>query len=365
MGAIGLALGSTLLTLFAIEATLRWSAWRTEQRAVAMLANADPPAIPPGTKVELHQVLAPSRHHDRVFKLQKGLRQAVFCGGSFSTNNRGFRGPDVTESKPPETVRIVGIGDSVMFGWGVNDGDTYLSRLQVSLNALYPSRRWETVNTAVPGYSAHMEVATLEEAALDLRPDVVIYGYCINDLELPRFLQRRQDHLTLTRSYLVDFIRERRFRGRHSAGEDLVGLTRADRRLWNDCDPETVPPEYAHMVGLGALERALDRLEELSRTRAFRAVVLAHPPVLPEHDVLLRARFSVVYTEPLIERYLETHGIEKLEESPLIVGHACSGRSLDLHPSAEGHALILQALLDGVRWEALAEPQSLAPGSRR
>lgn len=352
LAAIALSVTSAALTLGLIEMTLRWVAWRQDVRAIAALAAGARPEIRPGARVQLHEVLLPSSHPEQVFKLRDGLQEVLFCRARFSTNNRGFRGQaDVKPPKPPGVVRIVGIGDSIMFGWGVNTGESYLPKLREALTERFPSRTWEVVNTAVPGYNASMAVATLEHAALDLAPDVVIYGYCINDLELPRFLQTRENHLRSSRSYLKAFALGRRLVGAESGETELLRLYRVDRHLRSATDPAVVPPEYRGMVGMAGFERALDRLEVLSQSASFRVIVLAHPPVLPEHDAVIRRRgLDVVYTQPHIDRYLQEHGLDNLEDSPLIVGQPCSGSGVDLHPSAEGHQLIARALLEGGYW---------------
>ena len=69
----------------------------------------------------------------------------TFMDKAVRTNAQGFRGPELREG----TRRIVGIGDSVMFGWGVDDAETYMRRLERELATDYPDV--EVVNTAVPG----------------------------------------------------------------------------------------------------------------------------------------------------------------------------------------------------------------------
>lgn len=368
---IAMAVVSSAGTLIAVEGAMRYLAFRAEARTIAALATSERPQVAPGSRVDMRDIIVPSLYHDIVFKLQPNLRDVSFCRSRLSTNRFGFRGRDFERAKEPGVVRVVGLGDSVMFGWGVHDGEEYLAQLAARLELEYPDRRYEFINTAVPGYNTHMEVAVLEKRALDLDPDIVIYGYCVNDEELPRFLRPKQDHLTLRRSYLWDLLRERRFTWSRGSRNDLMGLVDApkkNKRHWRGfaTDPALVPPEYAHMVGPRAFEASLDRLAALSRERGFRVVVLVHPPT-PEGVVeLFRARgFGVVDTQPYLDRYLADGGHASLAASPLIVGQPCHGKGLDYHPSAVGHQLIAEALRDGLReMGVLPEPEVAQDPSR-
>jgi len=60
------------------------------------------------------------------------------------------------------TFRVVGIGDSAMFGSGVSDGENHLAILERIVGRRFPGLKVETINTAVPGYNTIMEVETLK-----------------------------------------------------------------------------------------------------------------------------------------------------------------------------------------------------------
>lgn len=354
--ALGLLSGAAALV--AIEAALRWSAWQSEQRAIAAMTSAERPPFEPGAKVEMRDIIIPSQHPEVVFQLPNNL-DVQFCRNRLSTNSQGFRSPEVSGSKPQGTARIVGIGDSVMFGWGVNDGEDYMAQLGAMLGSGTTGRRWEVVNTAVPGYNTWMEVATLEHRALPLEPDIVVYGYCINDGELPRFLRRTDDYLTLRSSYLLAFLGSRRRAGRAAGEDDMRVLVESPifrGRRSESTDPSKVPPEYAHMVGAEAQDRALDRLQELSRDHGFRVVVLVHPPAAPDLDSdLQRPGFSVVHTQPAIDRHLAGRQDADAARQELYVGRPCTGKGIDMHPSPLAHRLIAQSLLEHIeRMEPLA-----------
>ena len=45
-------------------------------------------------------------------------------------NAHGSRGSEFSAQKPADVVRILSLGDSRTFGWGVADGETFSARLQ-------------------------------------------------------------------------------------------------------------------------------------------------------------------------------------------------------------------------------------------
>ncbi|MBL8723178.1 MAG: SGNH/GDSL hydrolase family protein [Planctomycetes bacterium] len=108
--------------------------------------------------------------------------------GSFRlrTNRLGCRGPEVAVPKPADVFRIVLLGDSVAFGWGVDDEVTFARRLEREHQPRAGARRLEVVNTALPMYDTNQEEATLRELGLSLQPDLVLLVYVVNDIEPTR-----------------------------------------------------------------------------------------------------------------------------------------------------------------------------------
>jgi lysophospholipase L1-like esterase len=83
-----------------------------------------------------------------------------------STNSRGLRGPEVAD--PKKGRRVLCLGDSVTFGWGVPYEESYPARLAAALGA-------EVVNAGVPAMKPHSMAAWAEKEALGLSPDLVIF----------------------------------------------------------------------------------------------------------------------------------------------------------------------------------------------
>ncbi len=105
--------------------------------------------------------------------------------GDVRVNDDGMRDRAFPLRKPPGTFRIAVIGDSVTYGFKVPDHQSYPKLLERLLEVYFGQRTtFEVLNFGVPGYSVPEIVESLRVKALRYDPDLVIYGYCLNDPEL-------------------------------------------------------------------------------------------------------------------------------------------------------------------------------------
>jgi hypothetical protein len=91
--------------------------------------------------------LRPGAHG--VLSATRGVRYVI--------NADGFRGPAYARPKPPENFRIVVVGDSVSYGFGVEEGETYPVLLEEILAREAAPRRLAVVNLGVGGYNPYLE----------------------------------------------------------------------------------------------------------------------------------------------------------------------------------------------------------------
>ena len=104
--------------------------------------------------------------------------------GDTVLNRDGMRDREFPLAKPPGTFRIACIGDSITFGFGIDHpADTYPKRLESLLNTYCgsSSQRFEVMNFGVPGYNLREIAENVQVKVLKYHPDLVIYGYCLND----------------------------------------------------------------------------------------------------------------------------------------------------------------------------------------
>jgi lysophospholipase L1-like esterase len=101
---------------------------------------------------------------------------------SWTTNSAGFRGTrEYTMPKPAGTRRVVVLGDSFTFGFGVEDHQTYPAVLEQRLDSTCGGTDIEVVNAGVSGFSTSQELALLEHEGASLAPDAVVVGFFLND----------------------------------------------------------------------------------------------------------------------------------------------------------------------------------------
>ncbi len=112
------------------------------------------------------------------------IRQPFFAPGTYRINAHGFRGPDFPDEKPSGVTRVVCLGGSTTFGWGVPDGTEYPRQLETRLNSLDPEHgHWEVINAGVTDYSTHQGLALAGHVLPRWRPDIVLFNFAWGDLQ--------------------------------------------------------------------------------------------------------------------------------------------------------------------------------------
>ena len=92
-------------------------------------------------------------------------------------NSHGTRGPDFDKIKPVGTTRIISMGDSRTFGWGVSDEETYSALLETLLHDRLGSQpKVEVINAGVNSWSYPQMYAYFRYYGLTYQPDYVILG---------------------------------------------------------------------------------------------------------------------------------------------------------------------------------------------
>lgn len=119
---------------------------------------------------------------DAGFRLRPDLPSASLRHEDERVNSLGFRDHEHSIEKPPGTCRILGIGDSFVYG-DVRLKNNFL-RITESELAGRLSERWpsvEMVMMGIGGYSPENALGVLRSGALDLSPDLVTLNFFVGN----------------------------------------------------------------------------------------------------------------------------------------------------------------------------------------
>jgi lysophospholipase L1-like esterase len=192
-------------------------------------------------------------------------RSAFLMGAPVSINSHGLRDREYSEEKPPNVYRVMMLGDSTTFGWGVRQEDTAAKMLERKLNAHLPPGhdKVEVLNAGVGNYDTVQEVTYYETRGLAFHPDLVVLVFFIND---PEPVPVEKKGLMIDRSYLIAFAANR-FDGvlRH------MGMRPNWKQYYSSLYDDDRP-------GFQACRKALGNLADSTRSNGSTALVA----ILPE-----------------------------------------------------------------------------------
>ncbi len=191
---IGLLISA--LTIIGSLAALEWFAYLWESRLAqqehgwTLVASRRMP-------LEMHGSA------DRLYFLFEPGASYVWEGIPVQINSFGVRDDEFAIPKPPDTYRILNVGDSVAFGWEVLLNQTYGKLLEARLNEQAAGHRYEVINIGVPGWTLRTSRNFLLDRGFDLDPDLIlldvtlvndIYGRDPGDLNTPNWLVWLRDN---------------------------------------------------------------------------------------------------------------------------------------------------------------------------
>jgi lysophospholipase L1-like esterase len=205
-------------------------------------------------------------------------------------NSLGTRGPEFQVVKPPDTIRILSLGDSRTFGWGLREAETYSTRLQQLLQQEFgPSKQVEVINAGVNAWSYSQMLAYFRDTALSYRPDVVIVAEAnlwtqFSEHNSPEFVKK-----FMSRVRLKNFLR--RFATYHYFVEiKLKAFYERHRTRFIPVDPsqDTLFKEQQQADPDAVFRSALQDIVGLAKTNRVQPVLL----FLPTEDELITTNTS-------------------------------------------------------------------------
>lgn len=290
------------------------------------------PNPPKGDHVLLGAMIQPHANRRILYALRPNL-DVFYKGARVTTNSAGWREGEYSKQKAGNTIRVVGTGDSTMFGWGVDENKRYMDVLEWTLKENFQEYNWEILVFAVPGYNLAMEVEVLKQEALDYDPDLIVYGFVENDFCLSAFLLRSEGFFA-ARPMIIDYLDPIL-----SRNILLQGKTPAGKPFLEICHERGVPEEYKNLVGEKAFLKALEELADVGTLKDVPVVIFSKERLHPDHKI---AHENIYYfdAETEMDEYVQFR-----KKSDLVISKR------DGHPSATGHKIMAEALyrqlLDG------------------
>jgi hypothetical protein len=289
-----------------------------------------------------------------VYELRPGVK-GRFLEQEVVINSLAMRDVERSYTKPQGAFRIVALGDSHTFGWGVTRDEAWPAVLEGLLHERIPGRSFEVWNLGVPGYNTVQEVRSIELRLAQLQPDVVIINYVSNDMDLPNFLATPPELMTIRKSFLLDLLRRRLavFENRDLLPEGLGGVVPDSKTLRYRPPQGDIPERYRPLSGWENMENAYKHLVGLAEELGFTAVLLFNPddyrprlegwsgdvrlrPVRRLGERLQKAGYLIVDVQDRAFAYLASNGLDN---------RALWIRSNDSHTNPVRHRLVAEELV--------------------
>jgi lysophospholipase L1-like esterase len=263
-------------------------------------------------------------------------------GALIRTNSYGMR-DDEPRSESSDVRRVVVLGDSFTFGFGVSGDETYPNVLERLLKERSGGDRFEVLNFGVGGYSTRDEVLTLRYKAMEWDPELVVIGYTLNDPEVDPIQPLHQYFQTPSwwqHSELLRLIAWQKYRW------DKRRLGRRDYHRYLHAHPRKWRSVVNGFAEIGALVRE----------KGIPALVVVFPETL--------VRWSPYLYEDLHHLVAETaklKGLHVLDLYNTFSAFPAADLALspdDHHPSPLAHELAAKAISD---WMAARPPRGPRP----
>jgi lysophospholipase L1-like esterase len=349
--AAGLGVALAAAAVAAMELGARALEARTvPDHSVPLASGADALAMPP--------------HPYLLWEHSPGARQEQ--GVAVHINSLGLRGPEPAIPKPAGTRRILALGDSSVYGFGVPLERSFVHDAAQRLGG--GAAGLEGIPVALPGYSTLQLLNLLELRALALEPDVLVVAALWSDhataaAQDAALMDRYQRHSASGRAALE----------RTLQGSALVRLLTWELGVRRGAQAEARahydlrlphPEGDTHRVPLAAYRTNLDALAATAQDQGAELLflILPHPEDLEGRqrgvssfqgyrDAMRQA--ALAHSAPIVE------GGEIFSDAA-IIDPAIDRQALfmdNIHPTALGHGLLGEALAEALkRWERETRP---------
>ena len=202
-------------------------------------------------------------HNEIYWAADPDLESASFAhrevDGAFevSTNADGLRAPFHPEAKAEGVYRVLILGCSTTFGWGVQDEESYPAVVERILRERGVSSV-EILNGGQPGYTSFQGLWFYENVGRRYDADLVLFGFVVQDARRAAYSDRSQALLQADARFLKQKLlyRSRSYRALKEA-IDRRRIASKERPDGGDQGVYRVPPED-YVANIRALKAMVD-----------------------------------------------------------------------------------------------------------
>lgn len=232
--------------------------------------------------------------------------------GMASVGEDGFR--VVPGSGEPAGARVLTVGDSFTFGWGVSDGETYPAQLQSVLDGRAPGR-YAVVNAGYPGCTSYQAGRSLRGWLEGVDPAVVLVMVGRNDARRAPLSDVSAHRILRWKPRLASYVFPLQFLHYRSLQSIAARLGR----------------QPAPRVSFPRFEDELRGMAALCRQRRVEMIVLQHWSTYSAAAIAAELGLRYVPLPAILEREQRRSG-----ETLFLEAH--------YHPNPRGHAVIARAV---------------------
>jgi lysophospholipase L1-like esterase len=264
-----------------------------------------------------------------------------------ATNSLGLRDREYGPKRTGE-VRILSLGDSYAFGYGVELEEAYPKMLEAMLRERFPGVDISVISAGFTGYNTHhtmMEFARLQPL---LNPDFVIATFVAgNDVAENAVFQRQlEQRLQSPVGFLGRNSHLARLILRVTFGPRFFASNRSKSNIWYTIEL------------LDELDSQLKKAEVPYTIMTIPARHQVRPSVHPGAAFVDRigARGYLFRQNDMVREHLEAEGIRHLDSYPVLAGRDSMEVVYfedDPHTNALGHRLIAEVVFAGIHQAVL------------
>ena len=247
-------------------------------------------------------------------------------------NERGLRDRPILPKAEGE-YRILALGDSVTFGWGVPQHQIFAFRLEQLLQGRL-QRPVRVINSGVGGYNTVQELTYFKQEGVTFQPDLVMLTYVQNDIEENKGPFDPWDGVSLRGNSLPDMVLQ------------MLGklwFYRLVDHTYHYALPKQLKGQYTNPSqggeGWSHSMSALDELDAMCEEHKIPLIVFYNRMEPGENNPLFEDVVRHVHGVPVKDMGQWFEGLDK---------SSLTNSKVDSHPNAEGHRVMAEHMADEI-----------------